>query len=512
MERTQDHVLADAHELALQSARDDFNAFAEYVGVDQDGEPLVQHPLHRLMWDFVDWAHARELYAGIMCPSGHGKTTQIELRAAREIGKDPNILCRVVTSSEGGALERATAVRAFMARPEYRRVFPGVVIERGEQSETEFTVRRSGISKDPTLGCSGVTTGTGARVTCLILDDIVDTRNAILNPAERPKVYTALREIWMSRPVAIGLRKPMVVWIQTAYHVDDAAARTKLDPESGWAWLIVRAEEPYRCLTYEVLVRGEVVQRGTLPNVFPSDELRRRAGRMGKVAAARALGNREMVEGQQPFTPDLFEGPRPLHPSAYARKVARFDPAGDPKAAKKGDPDFAALAVVGKHPTEARWDVIYSDRIRAAPKRQAEWCAVRCAELGVTALHVEAIADGAMPVLVAEELKKIEYLLPVERDQPHTNKEIRIQEALEPRLRQGLLACHGRFFQELVAEALVFPLGGHDDLLDALAGAVEKSMSMGPARHRSSVKREEGDRPRMRPPRMWQRRGRVWAD
>jgi len=33
--------------------------------------------------------------------------------------------------------------------------------------------------------------------------------------------------------------------VKTAYHDADAAALLREDPESGWDWLVVRAEEPY---------------------------------------------------------------------------------------------------------------------------------------------------------------------------------------------------------------------------------------------------------------------------
>ena len=511
-----DEILREAHALAVAAAREDFDAFAEYVGIDDRGEAIVQKQLHRMIWSFSGWAHAQGLYAGLMIPVGTGKTTQVVLRAAWEIGRDPNALCRVVAASEEDAKDRARAIRAIMAQPAYRRVFPGIRIERGEEGETEFTVRRSGVSKDPTLGCSGVLTGTGARATVLFLDDVVNHKNSVQNPAERSRVLRSFRGVWMSRPSMMGGKRPLVVWIQTAYHVEDAAAVTMREG-AGWAWLVVRSEHPYAALSWEARVRGGVVAEGSLPNAVPREQLEALAERLGSpIEVARALGNRHVAEGEQPFSEDLFLGPRPLPAASYARRVAYFDPAGDPKLARRGDPDWAALGVVGKHPTEPCWDALFSGRLRAAPQRQAEWCAERCAELGVTSLHVEAVADGAMPALVAEALKKIGYPLPAQRMQPGTRKEIRVQEALEPRLRQGLLRVCGPLFRDLVAEALVFPLGAHDDLVDSLAGAMDAAASTGPARHSSSVKRGEDGKlspaRRVRPPRVWQRRGRVWAD
>ncbi len=491
------------------AAREKFDDFVEFVGVDQDGEPMRQHAMHRLIWSFEAWAAAQGLYAGIMCPAGHGKTTQLELFAADAIGRNSNVLCRFVTSSETKAKERAGAVRDFMATDEYRVVYPDVTMVKGEQGEAEFTVARTGVSKDPTLGCSGVMGGTGSRVNLLILDDVVDARNALEKPGERKKVYQAFRQTWMSRPNSLSKIATRVIWLQTAYHAEDAAALTMANADSGWAWLVVRAEEPFENLTYEIRAGGRVLKSGMLPNVFPRSELLRKAQTMGRIECARALGNRFMVDGEQPFSEELFCGDPILPVEQYGRKVAYFDSAGDVTKARRGDTDWAAFCCVGQRP-DGKWDLVDSRRMRGTPKRQAEFCARACSEVGVTALHVEAVADGAMPALVDAELLAIEYGLVARRCQPRRNKEIRIQEALEPRLRTGMLNIHAESHRELVAEALLFPMGGHDDLCDAAAGAADQAMLGGPARSRTSakkggIKRDRGRLIRKRP-RVWEKR------
>ena len=70
------NVVQQAHRLLARAARDDYHTFVEYVGVDDDGQPLRQRPLDRLVWGFVEECHAAGAPAGVMLPMGFGKTTQ----------------------------------------------------------------------------------------------------------------------------------------------------------------------------------------------------------------------------------------------------------------------------------------------------------------------------------------------------------------------------------------------------------------------------------------------------
>ena len=75
-------VVARARRIVASLARKDFHTFVEFVGVDDDGMPLTQRPLDRLVWTFVNQCHDKGLLAGVMLPMGFGKTTQFCYRAA----------------------------------------------------------------------------------------------------------------------------------------------------------------------------------------------------------------------------------------------------------------------------------------------------------------------------------------------------------------------------------------------------------------------------------------------
>jgi len=474
-------TLAKIHRIAARLARDDFHSFVQYVGADDDGQPMKQRPLDRLVWDFVEKTHDAGHPAGVMLPMGFGKTTQFCYRAAFEIGRNVNLLGSIVTDSVDNSKERVALVRRILDTPEYKRVFPHVRVLEGHDERSRFTIERDGLSKDPTCSGSGVLTGTGTRTNFLLMDDIVTLKNAIQEPMNRKRVQEAIRLTWMSRTKIHADKTMRIGWIQTAYHQSDAAAALREDPDSGWRWLVVRAEDPYEVLTWERWERGVIVETGTVECPYPAESVRERALRMGPTAAARGLGNRPVSGEECVFQPEHFKGPEPGTRHEYERRVLFADPAGDSSKLRIGDPDWCAVIVIGWHPTDKCWDVLAADRMRGSPSQQSEFIAGRACAWTMSSIWQEAVKDEALVSVTQRVLREKGASIAVRAEKPTTNKELRVTQVLEPALSAGLLRICGDKFPELRNEALAFPAGSHDDLIDALAGAyakVPRSVSM----------------------------------
>ena len=470
-------LIERARRLAAKLARDDYHVFVELVGADDDGRPLIQRPLDRLVWSFVEETHQLGRPAGVMLPMGFGKTTQCCYRSAWEIGRDPNRLVCVVTDSLDNSKERVELIRRILDRPEYRRVFPHVRVVAGKDERARFTVRRVGMSKDPTCSAAGVLTGTGTRTNFLLMDDVVTQRNAILEPTNRKRVEDAIRLTWTSRTKICSDTLIRVVWIQTAYHQADASAALREDPRSGWRWLVVRAEEPYEALAWEKWERGARFDTGTIECPYPADAVRERAMRMGPTAAARGLANRPVSDEECPFKANHFEGPEPLPPHHYTRRILFADPAGDATKARTGETDYCAVVAIGYEPNEKCWDVYLAERMRGSPSQQADFIARKAVQARVHLVWQEAVKDEALVEVTQRVLNGMGARVSVKPEKPTTNKEIRITQTLEPPLAASppLLRVCGKRFADLKNEALAFPAAAHDDLLDALAGAFAKA-------------------------------------
>ncbi len=412
-----------------------------------------------------------------MLPMGFGKTTQFCYRAAWEIGRNPNALVSVVTDSLDNSKERVDLIRRVLDRDEYRKTFPHVQVLTGRDERARFTVERDGLSKDPTCSAEGVLTGTGIRTNFLLLDDVVTQRNAILEPASRRRVHDAIRLTWMTRTKLESRKAMRIAWIQTAYHQADAAAILREDPDSGWRFLVVRAEEPFEVLTWERWERGLCVATGSLPCPFAPEAIAERARRMGPTAAARGLGNRPVSGEECPFKEDHFKGPTPLPPKQYDRRILFADPAGDATKVKTGETDYCAIVVIGWLRSEKCWEVYGAERMRGSPSQQANFIARKAKQFEANQIYQEAVRDEALVEVTQTALRDLEVYVGVQPEKPSVNKEVRIMQSLEPALAASppLLRICGKAFPELKNEALTFPVAAHDDLLDALAGAFAKT-------------------------------------
>jgi len=477
-----------AEEAVITLARQEFGAFIEYVGKDRRGHPIEQHELHELLWEVAEEAWDLGLFLCAMIPMGHGKTTQCCYRAAFEIGRDHNLIGCIVTDNDPNAVMRQELVREIMATEEYRRVFPGVKMVDGKDSKGAFTIQRTGHSKDATLDSLGVMSGVGARASLLMLDDVITLRNALFMPAERRKVYDAIRSTWSSRPMLGEEDEPnRIIWIQTAYHDDDAAARLRRDPDSGWVFLIVRAEAPYEDLLVEVWMKGKLRRSARIPGFHSANELQVMAGRMGPTHAGRGLGNRALSGEEQPFKEEMFGAPPPLPLLKYRRRVMVVDPAGDATKTRTADTDYCANALIGLR-ADGVWEVVRCERVRGSPSVQAEFSARNAKEWRPTEFHLEAV-DMTFPTVMGQALRRLKVPIKVREFKPTQNKIYRIIEILEPPLSSGELVCDGETFGALRSEALSFPVGAHDDMVDAVASAYRIATSTGPSKIRATTER-----------------------
>src|SRR5574339_231542 len=77
------------------------DAFGALVIKNQDGDAVELAPLHKTWSYFVPYCWSRNLYAGILAPWRHGKTTLCTLRLTLwEIGRNPDVRVRIICADD----------------------------------------------------------------------------------------------------------------------------------------------------------------------------------------------------------------------------------------------------------------------------------------------------------------------------------------------------------------------------------------------------------------------------
>lgn len=165
----------------------------------------------------------------IIFPREHGKTSQVIGRVIHEIGKDVELVHKIVCSADDLAGKRALAIREqIRSNQRIHNVFPHLKPSSYDWLKTKFTVERTVIDPNATVeACSVLATGTGDRADWLWIDDPVDARNALFYPALRPAVKEAFYNVWMNLLSPNG----RVVYIATLWHQDDLTHELMKNPE-----------------------------------------------------------------------------------------------------------------------------------------------------------------------------------------------------------------------------------------------------------------------------------------
>jgi hypothetical protein len=232
------------------TARDSWPVFTEFVLKDDYGDATELAPIHLSWIEHIQYCWRNGLNPGILSPRGHGKTQQLVALVLYEIGRDPNVRIKIVCNSEDEAAKRVQLIGRYVEQSEdLRLVFPHLSpAERGRWNTSQLYVQRTGYSVDPTVEAKAVlSTGVGGRSGLLIFDDPVDFRNAISNPALRPKVLEAIQNVWMNTLLPGG----RIVCIGTAWHQQDAIHEFMKNP--AFCFLIQKVSQDFTCIESSIV-------------------------------------------------------------------------------------------------------------------------------------------------------------------------------------------------------------------------------------------------------------------
>lgn len=316
---------------------------------------------------------------------------------------------------------------------------------------------------ESTYEAAGIATRTVSRHYNIIIED--DTVSPRLNELGEENVAPVKEDIAQ----AIGFHRG-VTDLQTDFEKDQILiVGTRWFEKDLISWS--QEHEPSythyerACLENE---KGEADEHGqpTYPSRFPRKVLEEIRAAKGEYMFSCLYLNKPIRSDNMLFKSEWFKyfADIPLGLTTYTT----VDPGGDPEDTK-GEPDWNVVMTCGVDISTGRKYVLHYDRERCNMSRLIDLIFLHNdlyhpAKVGVEAIQYQ---KAIIHVLRNEMRKRETYLNVVPLTHGRKPKDFRIK-ALQPSVENGSLMFR-EHMQSLISEALVFPYGKHDDLIDCLS-------------------------------------------
>ena len=205
--------------LLVKRARRSAAAFIEYALRNEgDGSRIQNADFH------LEWQETLEEYPRVvlMAPVEHAKTQQVAVgKVLHLLGVNPNLRLALISNTAQQAEKILKQIRAEIERnPRVREVFPDLKPSSRDEDpwhQTQITVERSTISKDPSVqACGWGGPIVGSRLDGAVLDDVLDFENT-RTEIQRKKVVE-----WFDTTLVTRIVEGGFIWlIGTPWHPDD---------------------------------------------------------------------------------------------------------------------------------------------------------------------------------------------------------------------------------------------------------------------------------------------------
>jgi predicted phage terminase large subunit-like protein len=468
----------------------------ELARVRPQAYALVAHGLrpaaHHLLWlerlrEAVDTPGGRLV---LVAPPGAAKSTYVSfVLPLWYLGCHPDRSVLAITSSDAMAHQFHTTVAlGLAANPQHGAVFPEAPCRpdpaRGWSTDGLYLRGVPAGTKDPSYRCSGFSASViGSRAHCLLLDDPV-TQETATSPVEMARVRQLLDMTLLPRLHPDG----SALCITTRWGEDDVAAHLL---KQGWALLHTPALGDFPWLAPDD-PRDEEGRGSLWPAQWSLEWLLAERRRLGGAQWSTVWMGDPVAVGAGLFRPEWLRPLPPAYLSEVAPRVSRVTFV-DTAWSSKATADYTAAVTLAYVPAEQprRLFVVglFRKRVDEAGLPEAlleHLLAVQPAVVGVEAgaYRQEATAGLVLRLrtLLSGKLAAHVEAVPVTTD--------KVARARLPAgwAEAGLLGVDTGLplWPTAERELLSFPLGSHDDVVDALSGAA--AMALGPAGQQAAAR------------------------
>lgn len=455
--------LPQEYSMVAQRAREHLIDFE--IATDARYDPNWHHDLVAKELEHIEQFGDRDYKILIIDePPRHGKSQQVSIDfPAWILGKNPDR--EVIISSYSGELAQdfGGKTKEKVDGDAYRLIFPNVKIREDEKAKGRWGVQvldeQTGQWKKSrggykAVGVGGPITGRGADVA--VVDDPFKNREEADSEVIRDKVYKWFTSTLFTRLEPGGV----VIIMHTRWHMDDLVGRILADPDLAALTkhihlpALASHKDPYRTENTPLW-----------PSKYDIDALTIIKKTVGPYDwASLYQGNPVLTENQE-FKPEWYHYAD--ESELYQRSTRRFLTV-DTAMSKKTQADFTGLCD-NSVSSENFW-YLRAWRMKLAPEELVDMLFTLQSSHNYEMIGIEetTFTMGLKPYLDSEQRKRNVFLpiVPVKHNQ--INKEVRIR-GLIPRYASGSVFHIKDRCKELEDEQRQFPVGVHDDVLDATA-------------------------------------------
>lgn len=389
----------------------------------------------------------------VFVPPRHGKSELSSINfPAWYLGKNPDKEIITVSYSSELAQDFGSKTRSLVDSEAFPYIFPGISLKEDEQAKAKWRTNKKG--SYTSVGVGGAITGRGANI--LLFDDPIKNREEAESEVIRQKIWQFFTSTAFTRLEPHGV----IVVILTRWHVDDLAGR-----------ILQNAELSKRCkiIHFPAIATQKEIYRSVgeplWPERFDLKALEEIKNTVGPYDWASLYQGSPVLTERQEFKPEWWKKISAIEVEAMQTKNYLTV---DTAISKKAQADYTGFCD-NRVNRENFWHIkAWRMRLGAEELVDALFALHEKNRYDKIGIEKTVYLDGLKPYLDSEQRRRNKFLPIVELQHHSTAKEIRIR-GLIPLYASGTIKHIIGETSALEEEMMQFPMGLHDDVLDAEA-------------------------------------------
>lgn len=389
----------------------------------------------------------------VFVPPRHGKSELCSIGfPAWYLGRNPDKEIITVSYSAELAQDFGSKTRSIVSGEAYPYIFSGLTLKEDEQAKAKWRTSKGG--SYTSVGVGGAITGRGANV--LLFDDPIKNREEAESEVYREKVWQFFTSTAFTRLEPNGV----VVVILTRWHTDDLAGRILANNELNKRCKIIHF--PAIAVSREAH-RGE--GEALWPERFNVQSLEEIKNTIGPYDWSSLYQGNPVVSERQEFKPEWKKTiPEAQVAMLNTNRFLTIDTA----ISKKSSADYTGFCDNRIDKQNFWYFKAWRMRLGAEELVDALFSLHKVNHYTGIGIEKTVYLDGLKPYLDMEQRRRNMFLPIVELKHNQLAKEIRIR-GLIPHYAAGQIFHIQGECKDLEEEQLNFPVGLHDDVLDAAA-------------------------------------------